>query len=73
MLRVQGISSKDFVAELGYVGSEEIVHRDNICLLTPAPGNASDVALPMQDNPQSGKSVCKFCRSLEAQGLLAMR
>ncbi len=51
----QGISSKDFVAELGYVGSEEIVHRDNICLLTPPPGNASDAALSAQDTPQPGK------------------
>ncbi len=31
---VQGKSSKDFVTELGYLGEEEIVHRDNICLLS---------------------------------------
>lgn len=31
---VQGKSSKTFKDELGYVGSEEIIHRNNICLLS---------------------------------------
>ncbi len=37
----QGVSSKDFVAQLGYLGSEEIVHRDNICLLSRLPGSSN--------------------------------
>ena len=31
---VQGKSSKTFKDELGFVGSEEIIHRNNICLLS---------------------------------------
>ena len=34
MLPAQGKSSKDFAADLGYIGSVEIVHRDNIALLS---------------------------------------
>ncbi|KAL3157182.1 hypothetical protein ABBQ38_001421 [Trebouxia sp. C0009 RCD-2024] len=34
VLTVQGKSSKTFKDELGYVGSEEIIHRNNICLLS---------------------------------------
>lgn len=34
VVMAQGKSSKDFVTELGYLGEEEIVHRDNICLLS---------------------------------------
>ncbi|KAK9846452.1 hypothetical protein WJX81_004071 [Elliptochloris bilobata] len=32
--RMKGKSSRDFAEELGYVGSEEVVHRDNVCQLT---------------------------------------
>ena len=31
---MQGKKSKDFAADLGYLGSVEIVHRDNIALLS---------------------------------------
>ena len=46
----QGKSSRDFAEELGYVGSEEVVHRDNICQLTQrrasGDGAAPDAHLP---------------------------
>ena len=31
---LQGKKSKDYAADLGYLGSVEIVHRDNIALLS---------------------------------------
>ena len=42
---VQGVSSKDFVNELGYLGCEEIVHRDNICLLQRPHSSLSEANL----------------------------
>ncbi len=47
---VQGKSSKEFVSELGYLGEEEIVHRDNICLLSQRrfQANFSEATLPEQ-------------------------
>ena len=39
------MSSKDFVHELGYLGCEEIVHRDNICLLQRPHSSLSDANL----------------------------
>ena len=41
----QGVSSKDFINELGYLGCEEIVHRDNICLLQRPHSNLSEANL----------------------------
>jgi len=32
--KVKGLSSREFEEALGYLGSPEIAHRDNICLLT---------------------------------------
>ena len=42
---LQGVSSKDFINELGYLGCEEIVHRDNICLLQRPHSNLSEANL----------------------------
>ena len=69
MALAQGKSSKRFKDELGYVGSEEIIHRNNICLLRiiqnletdgdldgtpdPVPDEQSPVKLP-QFSPQYG-------------------
>ena len=49
----QGVSSKDFVQQLGYIGSEEIVHRDNICLLSRLPGSSTE-ALSRAASPAPG-------------------
>lgn len=38
---LQGLNSKDFATELGYLGCEEICHRDNICLLQRPHGSMS--------------------------------
>ena len=62
---VQGKSSKTFKDELGYVGSEEIIHRNNICLLSivhslsvdpdqdgtpdPTPDEPSSIKMPLPD------------------------
>jgi len=40
----QGKPSRDFAEELGYVGSEEVVHRDNICQLTQRRAASEDGA-----------------------------
>ncbi len=51
---LQGVSSKDFVSELGYLGSEEIVHRDNICLLSQQPqANFSEADLAPHGQPDA--------------------
>ncbi len=42
---MQGVSSKDFVNELGYLGCEEIVHRDNVCLLQRPHSSLSEANL----------------------------
>ncbi len=42
---MQGVSSKNFVNELGYLGCEEIVHRDNICLLQRPHSSLSEANL----------------------------
>ena len=52
---VQGVSSKDFVNELGYLGCEEIVHRDNICLLQRPHSNLSEANLKESGNSQSSR------------------
>ena len=43
---MQGKSSRTFKEELGYIGSEEIIHRNNICLLSIVPSLSAD---PNQD------------------------
>ena len=43
---MQGKSSRTFKDELGYIGSEEIIHRNNICLLSIVPSLSAD---PNQD------------------------
>ena len=48
----QGKSSRDFAEELGYVGSEEVVHRDNICQLTQRRASG-DGAAPGAHLPQA--------------------
>lgn len=50
----QGVSSKDFVNELGYLGCEEIVHRDNICLLQRPHSNLSEANLGGSMAQQAG-------------------
>lgn len=58
----QGKSSKDFVAELGYPGAEEIVHRDNICLLSQRrfQANFSEPNLEEHERAegQEGAAIC---------------
>ena len=51
---LQGKSSKDFVTELGYLGEEDIVHRDNICLLSQRKyqANFSEANLNEHEDPQ---------------------
>lgn len=49
------MSSKDFVNELGYLGCEEIVHRDNICLLQRPHSNLSEANLQDSGNSQSSR------------------
>ena len=67
---MQGKSSKRFQDELGYVGSEEIIHRNNICLLSiiqnletdgdldgtpdPIPDEPSPMKLPQFSPPYAG-------------------
>lgn len=54
---MQGKSSKSFRDELGFVGSEEIIHRNNICLLSVIQSTDSDPnqdgvpVLPTEDEP----------------------
>lgn len=54
---LQGKSSKSFRDELGFVGSEEIIHRNNICLLSiiqstdPDPPQDGTPILPTEDEP----------------------
>ena len=51
---LQGKSSKAIMEELGYSGSEEIVHRDNIAMITvrnlvsAPPSTSSPVAQQLQ-------------------------
>jgi hypothetical protein len=52
---IQGLSSKDFKEQLGYVGAEEIVHRDNISLLTLR-RRSSSYLLPGGASPLQGSS-----------------
>ena len=67
----QGKSSRDFAEELGYVGSEEVVHRDNICQLTQrrasGDGAAPDTHLP-QAAPDPGSRGPEGLRSGPASG-----
>eukprot|EP00884_Botryococcus_braunii_P023354 jgi/Botrbrau1/9702/Bobra.0201s0032.1 len=53
--RIKGLSSKDFKEQLGYVGAEEIVHRDNISLLTLRRRSSSHL-LPGGVSPLEGSS-----------------
>lgn len=41
--------------ELGYLGCEEIVHRDNICLLQRPHSNLSEANLKESGNNQSSR------------------
>ena len=50
------MSSKDFVNELGYLGCEEIVHRDNICLLQRPHSNLSEANLGASGSQQAGST-----------------
>lgn len=43
---IQGMTTEHFQEELGYMGSEEIVHRDNVSLLTLRDSSVPLVALP---------------------------
>lgn len=67
----QGKSSRDFAEELGYVGSEEVVHRDNICQLTQrrasGDGAAPDAHLPLAA-PDPGSRGPEGLRSGPASG-----
>jgi hypothetical protein len=59
--------SKDFVTELGYLGEEEIVHRDNICLLSQRrfQANLSDANLPEHADAEEQEGACTLrCRVL---------
>lgn len=49
------MSSKDFKNQLGYVGAEEIVHRDNISLLTLR-RPLSHFSQPGGESPPAGSS-----------------
>ena len=57
---MQGKSSKDFVSELGYLGEEEIVHRDNICLLSlrRVQANFSEANLPEHAGAEEQEGAC---------------
>ena len=54
---LQGLSSKDFVTELGYLGCEEIFHRDNICLLQRPHSNLSVADLVASEEQQAGSAL----------------
>lgn len=60
---LQGKSSKSFRDELGFVGSEEIIHRNNICLLSIIQSTDSDPTqdgtptLPTEDEPTPTRGV----------------
>jgi hypothetical protein len=65
---LQGVSSKDFVHELGYLGSEEIVHRDNICLLSQRRANFSEPDLSARsETDPTGERVCSSSIPLDTQ------
>ena len=54
---LQGLSSKDFVTELGYLGCEEIFHRDNICLLQRPHSNLSEANLVASGQQQPSSDL----------------
>ncbi len=62
---MQGVSSKDFVKELGYLGCEEIVHRDNICLLQRPSSNLSEANLKESDINQGSRDPLNGLNSEE--------
>ena len=63
----QGLSSKDFVTELGYLGCEEIIHRDNICLLQRPHSNPSE-ALVASGGQQGGSALINGLWSDDERG-----
>ena len=68
----QGKKSKDFAADLGYLGSVEIVHRDNIALLSLSqrsrkqiPDSLPDAASQVRHSTapmQSAVCSCAWCK-----------
>ena len=48
---LQGKKSKDFAADLGYLGSVEIVHRDNIALLSLSQRSKDSLPGQPQESP----------------------
>ena len=55
--RLQGLSSKDFVTELGYLSCEEIFHRDNICLLQRPHSSLSEANLVAAGEQQADTAL----------------
>jgi hypothetical protein len=66
---VQGASCKVFVSELGYLGCEEIVHRDNSCMMQ-RPHSCLSVQKHSMLSPITQMSeVCLLSAGSELQGL----
>lgn len=66
--RLQGLSSKDFVTELGYLGCEEIFHRDNICLLQRPHSNPSEANLAASGEQQADSALVNGLSSDDERG-----
>ena len=69
---MKGKSSKTFKDELGYVGSEEIIHRNNICLLSivtslNADPNQDGTPDPTPDEPSPAKTLPPAYTSMTSQ------
>ncbi|BDA41832.1 Glutamate 5-kinase at N-terminal half [Coccomyxa sp. Obi] len=67
--RIKGKSSKDFVTELGYLGEEEIVHRDNICLLSQRRYQANFSEANLDEHEDAQEQVEEERGSRGADGL----
>ena len=65
---LQGMSSKDFVTELGYLGCEEIFHRDNICLLQRPHSHLSEANLIAAGEQQADTALVNGLSSGDDRG-----
>ena len=59
---LQGKHSKDFAADLGYIGSAEIVHRDNIAMLSLTEQSKQQISAAQQASMVTGSLLsCSAC------------